>query len=177
MDVVVHGRKLELATGDIAAARADAIVNAANEALVGGGGVDGAIHRAGGPEIMSECRAIGECPTGEAVVTTAGRLRARHVIHAVAPVWQGGGHGEERLLRGAYRSALEIAADLGDASIAFPSLGTGAFGYPIDQAAPAALDSVMRFLKSESSIEFVAFYLFSDSDLRTYERALAHLKQ
>jgi O-acetyl-ADP-ribose deacetylase (regulator of RNase III) len=175
MKVVIRGRTLELVKGDITGASVDAIVNAANQALAGGGGVDGAIHRAGGPDIMRECRRLGGCPTGGAVATTAGRLSARHVIHAVAPVWLGGSSGEEELLSGAYRSALQTAAELGDRSIAFPSLGTGAFGYPVERAARVALRAVSDDLTEDFPIESVTFYLFSDADLEVYGRALREL--
>src|SRR5436309_195777 len=130
-EIEVAGRTLWLSRGDIVEVEVDAIVNAANAHLAGGGGVDGAIHHAGGPSIMAECRQIRGCPTGNAVATSAGRLRARHIIHAVAPRWQGGRKGEAELLVSAYRRSLEVADELGDRSVAFPSLGTGAYAYPI----------------------------------------------
>ena len=172
----IHGgRTITLRRGDITDATTDAIVNAANQWLAGGGGVDGAIHRAGGPSIMARCRRIGGCSTGSAVVTDAGRLAAKHVIHAVAPIWHGGGQGEAELLRSAYRRSLEIADELEHRSLSFPSLGTGAYGYPIEQAASIALQTVLEFLSGETAIEEVVFVLFSDGDLRTYERALENL--
>jgi O-acetyl-ADP-ribose deacetylase len=163
---------LRLIRGDITRISADAIVNAANAHLAGGGGVDGAIHRAGGPEIMEDCRKIGSCPTGSAVATRAGRLRARHVIHAVAPRWQGGNRGERELLASAYRTSLEVADREGDRTIAFPSLGTGIYGNPIEQSARVALGTVIEYLRGESGIEEVTFVLFSDGDLAVYREAL-----
>lgn len=175
MEQSIAGRILRLIRGDITKVSADAIVNAANQYLAGGGGVDGAIHRAGGPEIMRECRQIGGCPTGEAVATGAGRLSARHVIHAVAPRWSGGGRGEADLLRSAYRRSLEVAGELGDHSIAFPSLGTGAYAYPVEEAATIALGTALEYLRNYSEIEEVTFVLFSDGDLAAYRRALEDL--
>jgi O-acetyl-ADP-ribose deacetylase (regulator of RNase III) len=175
MEVIINGHTLVLMQGDITTVEADAIVNAANSRLAGGGGVDGAIHRAGGPEIMAECRRIGGCPTGSAVATTAGRLRARHVIHAVAPRWTGGSRGEPELLASAYRRSLELADELGDHSVAFPSLGTGAYGYPVDQAAQIALRTVIDYLRNDTQIARVTFVLFTDADLQAYERALEAL--
>jgi O-acetyl-ADP-ribose deacetylase (regulator of RNase III) len=175
MEAHVEGRHLALTRGDITGATVDAIVNAANTHLSGGGGVDGAIHREGGPEIMRECRRLGGCPTGDAVATCAGRLRARHVIHAVAPVWHGGKSGEPSHLRSAYRRSFEIASDLGDRTIAFPSLGTGAYGYPVEDASAVALSTALDFLAEHTSIDDVTFYLFSESDLRAYTRTLLRL--
>src|SRR5581483_10374455 len=131
----VGGTVIRLTQGDITEVQADAIVNAANAHLAGGGGVDGAIHRVGGPDIMDECRKIGNCPTGSAVATGAGRLAARHVLHAVAPRWRGGSSSEPALLAGAYRTSLQLADELQDKRIALPSLATGAYGYPVDKAA------------------------------------------
>jgi O-acetyl-ADP-ribose deacetylase (regulator of RNase III) len=159
--------------GDITESEADAIVNAANSGLRGGGGVDGAIHRAGGPAIMEECRRIGGCPTGEAVATGAGRLNARHVIHAVAPVWRGGSNGEQSLLAGAYRTSLELADTLSDRTLAFPSLGTGAYAYPVEEAAATALDAVVSYLQGPTAIHTVTFVLFSPAILDAYAEALA----
>ena len=166
-----HGR-VECVLGDITHVAADAIVNAANSALLGGGGVDGAIHRAGGPSILAECRRIGGCPTGGAVATGAGTLRARYVIHAVAPIYHGRPE-DARLLSAAYASSLDRARDLGCASVAFPSLGTGAYGYPVDEAAPLAAQTVRRHLNEVTSVELVTFVLFSERDLAAYVRAFA----
>ena len=162
---------IELLRADITTLEADAIVNAANAALAGGGGVDGAIHRAGGPSIMAECRQIGGCPTGSAVATTAGNLRAQIVIHAVAPIYRGRDEDAE-LLAGAYASSLAIAAQRALKSIVFPSLGTGAYGYPIERAATIALSAVLRHLDYPTSLENVRFALFSDADLQVYRKAL-----
>ena len=163
--------ELTLVRADITTVAADAIVNAANSALLGGGGVDGAIHRAGGPSIMAECRRIGGCPTGSAVATTAGRLNARHVIHAVAPIYRGL-EGDATLLRSAYVASLRLAESLGARSIAFPSLGTGAYGYPIDEAASIAVGSVVAHLRAGTALQLVTFALFSDADLKAYEKAV-----
>lgn len=165
---------IALLQGDITTVRADAIVNAANASLAGGGGVDGAIHRAGGPQIMAECRAIGGCPTGSAVMTCAGSLAARWVIHAVAPRWRG--HpSDPDLLCGAYSASLKLAGDAGVRSIAFPSLGTGAYGYPLREAAAIALSMVSGYLRSGTSIELVTFVLFSANDLDVYASELVAL--
>ena len=170
------GAVLELGRGDITDEGTDAIVNAANSALAGGGGVDGAIHRAGGPTIMEECRGIGGCPTGEARITSAGDLRARYVIHAVGPVYRDGASGEEALLASAYRSSLRLAAGNGLRSVAFPSLSTGAYGYPLDDAAGVALRTVGKFLEDEEhDLELVRFVLFDDRTLGEFERALGRL--
>ncbi|GAB4225005.1 MAG: O-acetyl-ADP-ribose deacetylase [Acidobacteriota bacterium] len=167
---------LELVRGDITEQEVDAIVNAANARLAGGGGVDGAIHRRGGPSIMEECRKIGGCPTGSAVATGAGRLPARHVIHAVGPVWRGGTHGEDEQLASAYRRSLELADELGARTVAFPSLSTGAYRFPVDRAARIALGAVRAWLESAPTrIELVRFVLFDEATLDAYRRALAEL--
>jgi len=163
---------LVLVRGDITKIAADAIVNAANTALLGGGGVDGAIHRAGGPSIMAQCRTIGGCPTGSAVATGAGALPARHVINAVAPIYRGAASDAQQL-RSAYETSLGLAQSLGAKSISFPSLGTGAYGYPIRQAAPIAIGAAVEHLRAGSLIERVTFVLFSEADLAVYEEALA----
>jgi len=168
---------IELVHGDITTQDTEAIVNAANTTLGGGGGVDGAIHRAGGPAILAECRAIeGGCPTGEARITGGGRLPARFVIHAVGPVYRDGRGREPDLLAGAYRASLALAADGGLASIAFPSISTGAYGYPIADAAAIALRTVREVLEAGSvSVRLVRFVLFSAGDLAVYEDALTEL--
>jgi len=165
---------LVLVRGDITKIAADAIVNAANSALLGGGGVDGAIHRAGGPSIMAQCRTIGGCPTGSAVATGAGALPARHIIHAVAPIYRGAAS-DAQLLRSAYETSLGLAQSLGAKSISFPSLGTGAYGYPIRQAAPIALGAAVVHLRRGSDLERVTFVLFSETDLSVYEEAIAQV--
>lgn len=166
---------LRLIEGDITLVEADAIVNAANAGLSGGGGVDGAIHRAGGPSIMEECRRIGGCSTGSAVITGAGNLPAKRVIHAVAPVWNGGCSGEAELLAGAYTRAFELAAQRGLESIALPSLGTGAYGYPLDGAAPIALLAALAHLQSGNPPRLVTFVLYNRDALAAYEAALEGL--
>jgi O-acetyl-ADP-ribose deacetylase len=173
MGIMIGTTAVELHQGDITRLAVDAIVNAANSHLAGGGGVDGAIHRAGGSAIMAECRAIGSCPTGGAVITGAGRLNARWVIHAVGPVYRDGRHGEPELLAGAYRASLQLACTHGAKSIAFPSISTGVYGYPVETAAPIALAALMRHLQEPSSLERVVFVLFSAGDYAVYERALA----
>lgn len=166
---------LTLLVGDITTQAVDAIINAANSRLIGGGGVDGAIRRAGGRAIEQECAAIrasrGGCPTGSAVITGAGRLPARHVIHAVGPVWLGGGQGEADLLASAYRSSLAVAAEHGVRTIAFPSISTGVYGYPVASAARVALRTVVDVLKA-SPFDEVRFVLFSAADLEAYAAAL-----
>jgi O-acetyl-ADP-ribose deacetylase (regulator of RNase III) len=162
--------RVTLLRGDITEQAVDAIVNAANAQLAGGGGVDGAIHRAGGPSIADECATIGGCPTGEARATGAGALPARYVIHAVGPVWRGGAAGEDELLASAHRRALAVAADLGCRTVAFPAISTGIYGFPIDRAAPIALREARA---APAPIEEVRFVLFSDADLMAFERAAA----
>ena len=169
-----------LKRGDITREAVDAIVNAANSGLLGGGGVDGAIHRAGGPAILEECRAIrerqGGCPTGEAVITGAGRLPSRYVVHAVGPVWQGGESGEPDLLASAYRNSLALAAAHGARTIAFPAISTGIYGYPIEEAAPIALGVARDWALAHNDFTEIRFVLFSDETLTTYREALAALQ-
>ena len=164
--------RLEAVQGDITQQAVDAIVNAANTTLLGGGGVDGAIHRAAGSELLEECRRIGGCPTGEARITRGYRLLARHVIHAVGPVWSGGRRGEPELLRGCYESALRLAREHGLASVAFPSISTGAYRYPVEQAATLAVETVRQLVREPGPLELVRFVCFSAGDLEVYRRLL-----
>lgn len=164
--------RIEIVRGDITRQDTDAIVNAANTSLLGGGGVDGAIHRAGGPAILAECRRLGGCATGDAKLTTGGNLPARHVIHTVGPVYRDGRHGEPELLASAYRRSLEVAGAHGLRSLAFPSISTGAYRYPIAAAARIALTTVADYLRAHDDLALVRFVLFSDADRETYEEAL-----
>ena len=176
MERAIEGVKLELVQGDITRQQVQAIVNAANRWLRGGGGVDGAIHRAGGPQIMMECRKIGGCPTGGAVLTTGGDLPAGHVIHAVGPIYRDGASGEEELLASAYRSSLQVAAQNDIRTVAFPSISTGAYGYPIRGAARVALRAVIDFIRANPrDLDLVRFVLFSRQDYEVYVEALEEL--
>jgi O-acetyl-ADP-ribose deacetylase (regulator of RNase III) len=161
---------IEAVRGDITEQQVDAIVNAANESLLGGGGVDGAIHRAGGPGILAECRELGGCATGDAKPTRAGRLPARYVIHTVGPVWRGGDEGEPELLASCHRRALEVAAELGCRIVAFPAISTGIYGYPVELAAPVAVAAVRDSMREP--VELVRFVLFGDEHLAVFQRAL-----
>lgn len=174
--VAVGNRRIELIQGDITEQETDAIVNAANSALRGGGGVDGAIHRAGGPTILAECRIHGGCPTGDARVTGAGRLKAKRVIHAVGPVYRDGRSGEPALLASAYRSSLDLALREGLTSLSFPSISTGAYGYPLREAARIALRTVLEFMRGHSEIEIVRFVLFAAAAFEAYRDALNDLE-
>ncbi len=164
---------MKVIKGDITKIAVDAIVNAANSRLAGGGGVDGAIHRAGGPEIMEACRKIGSCPTGQAVITTAGRLPAKYVIHAVGPVWHGGGNNEEQLLAGAYRRSLELAVENSLKSIAFPNISTGVYRFPKEKAAQIAIATTKEFLKGRDADLEVTFVCFDDENYNIYKRLLS----
>jgi O-acetyl-ADP-ribose deacetylase len=176
--VIAAGRgRLALVQGDITRLPADAIVNAANAALAGGGGVDGAIHHAGGPSIMAELQERYQgCPIGGAVVTGAGALPARWVIHAVGPRWQGGDHGEAELLRSAYREALACAEEVGARAVTFPAISAGIYGYPLDEAAAIALSTVHDHLRGGSGIELATFVLYSDETLAAFQQAMTELE-
>jgi O-acetyl-ADP-ribose deacetylase len=167
----INGITLALMQGDIVKVQVDAIVNAANSGLAGGGGVDGAIHRAGGPSIMDECRKIGGCPTGSAVATAAGRLPARYVFHAVGPIYSDG-KDDERLLASAYQSCLDLAEQYALQSIAFPSLSTGVYGYPLDLAAPIALRTIVQHIQKPTNLKEVLMVLFGDRAYQAYEKAM-----
>jgi O-acetyl-ADP-ribose deacetylase (regulator of RNase III) len=164
--------RVELTRGDITRMAVDAIVNAANNGLLGGGGVDGAIHRAAGPDLLAECRALGGCPTGEARITRGYRLPARFVIHTVGPVWRGGQHGEAELLRACYRASLRLAVEHGLATIAFPAISCGVYGYPIEQAAETALSAIGQFLQGEPRLEKVSLVCFDDAVYTAYSDRL-----
>ena len=174
METKVNKTRVSMIQGDITKQATEAIVNAANSSLMGGGGVDGAIHRAGGPSIMAECRKIGGCPTGQAVITTGGNLKAKQVIHTVGPVYQGGTKGEAELLRSAYLSSLKLAAAKGLKSIAFPAISTGVYSYPLAEAAYIALKTAVDYLRENADIDVIRFVLF---DRRTYDAFAAELKK
>jgi O-acetyl-ADP-ribose deacetylase (regulator of RNase III) len=175
MEKNIGGTTLSLIQGDITLQETEAIVNAANTGLLGGGGVDGAIHRAGGPKILEECKSIrakqGGCPTGEAVITTGGNMVTEYVIHTAGPVWSGGNRNEDQLLRNAYYNSLNLAKENGIKSISFPSISTGVYRFPIDKAARIALTTVKEFIQEYNFAE-VRFVLFSEKDLQIYEKTL-----
>ncbi len=176
MEVQVGSSRLVLARGDITREETEAIVNAANTTLLGGGGVDGAIHRAGGPQILEECRKLGGCPTGEARITSGGRLKARHVIHAVGPVYRDGTRGAAALLERAYRSSLELASAAGLRSVSFPAISTGAYAFPMEEAARIALATALAYLRDHPEIALVRFVLFGDAAYRTFAKVLKELE-
>jgi O-acetyl-ADP-ribose deacetylase len=175
MQITINKSILELTQGDITQQATDAIVNAANSTLLGGGGVDGAIHRAAGPELLAESRTLGGCETGDAKITKGYRLKAKHVIHTVGPVYRRAGARAGELLASAYRRSLEVASENHLKSIAFPSISTGAYGYPLDKAAPIAIKTVADYLKKHQDIELVRLVLFDQRTWKAYEAALKKL--
>lgn len=180
MHKAINGAAIELALADITREKTDAIVNAANSGLAGGGGVDGAIHAAGGPRILRECAAIigrmGRLPPGQAVITVGGLLAAKHVIHTVGPIWRGGAAGEAAILASAYRNSLALAVENRAESVTFPSISTGVYGYPVEKAAQVALEAVAAFLRERGKPGLVRFALFDDATLSAYRAALERLK-
>lgn len=180
MEVTINRTRLSLRQGDITLQDTDAIVNAANSSLMGGGGVDGAIHRAGGPAILEECKKIvadrGRLPAGQAVITVAGKMKARYVIHTVGPIWHGGKSKEPETLASAYRESLKLAVEKGLKSVSFPSISTGAYGYPLDQASKIALRTVIGFLKRDNTLTDVVFVLFDSRTLDAYKQSLEELQ-
>ena len=168
-------KRIAVVQGDITTLPVDAVVNAANTTLLGGGGVDGAIHRAAGPALLEECRTLGGCPVGEAKITKGYNLPARHVIHTVGPVWRGGRAGEPRLLASCYLNSLKLAAEHGVKTLAFPSISTGVYGYPIEEASAIAVQTIAEFLKSNDSIQKVVLVAFSEKDERVLQETLARV--
>lgn len=171
-NVKIKDVNLVLKVGDITEEDVDAIVNAANPTLLGGGGVDGAIHRKGGPKILEECKKIGGCNPGEAVITTGGNLKAKYVIHTVGPIWHGGKHKEDEILKNSYFNSLRVAKENNIKKISFPSISTGAYGYPIELASKVALSTIIEFIKKENFFEEVRMVLFKEKDFEVYLQAL-----
>ena len=169
--------RIQLIESDITLQDTDAIVNAANKSLLGGGGVDGAIHRAAGPELVAECRGIGGCQTGDAKITKGYKLKAGYVIHTVGPIYRDGEHGEPEMLEDCYRNSLRLASSKGLKSIAFPSISTGAYGYPIEKAASIALKTVVEYLKGDDKIRLVRFCLFGPSAYNAFSKALREIQK
>ncbi len=163
---------IELVVGDITEQEVDAVVNAANSTLLGGGGVDGAIHRAGGPSILAECRELGGCRPGDVKATSAGNLKAKHVLHAVGPIWRGGNANESKLLASCHERAIALAAELGDRTVAFPAISTDAYGYPLEQAAPIAIEATQRAMREHPEVEVARFVFRDESALAPYREAL-----
>jgi O-acetyl-ADP-ribose deacetylase (regulator of RNase III) len=168
----VNNSIIKLVQGDITQQATQSIVNAANQSLLGGGGVDGAIHRAGGPAILAECKSLGGCQTGDAKITTGGNLKANYVIHTVGPVWHGGKNQEDELLKSAYQRSLAVAEENSVTSVSFPSISTGVYRFPIERASRIAIGTVVDYLKGKTKIQEVGFVLFSSSDWKVYENAI-----
>jgi O-acetyl-ADP-ribose deacetylase len=175
MELPIGNSRLVLVQGDITREETDALVNAANSGLRGGGGVDGAIHRAGGPAIMAECRKIGGCPPGQAVLTTGGHLRARYVIHTVGPIYRDGSHGEGEILASAYRECLKLASAHKLKSLSFPAISAGVYGYPLQEAARIALATVLDYLKTHNDLELIRFVLFGQNTFDAFSAVLRDL--
>ncbi len=175
MRIQINHSAIELVEGDITLQDTDAIVNAANSSLLGGGGVDGAIHRAAGPELSAECRTLGGCDTGDAKITKGYRLRAKHVIHAVGPVYHGGSHGEAELLASAYRRSLELAAEHGLKTLAFPAISTGIYGYPLEDAARVALRTILNFMQDHEEPSLVRMVLYDRRAFEVHARVLEEI--
>ncbi len=170
-------KRLSIGKGDIVKAKTDAIVNAANTSLLGGGGVDGAIHRAAGPELLAECETLNGCPTGEAKITKGYKLKAKYVIHTPGPIWRGGKWGEEELLANCYRNSLKLAQEYGVKTIAFPSISTGVYRFPVDLAAKIAVGEILAYLKEHEEMEQVTIICFDEHTKAVYEDALAELEK
>lgn len=176
MHINIGETRIEVVEGDITTQEVDAIVNAANNTLLGGGGVDGAIHKAGGPEILEACKNLGGCENGDAKITTAGKMPAKYVIHTVGPVYHDGQYGEADYLRSSYRRSLEVAEENGVQSIAFPAISCGAYGYPVEEAAQIAVETVQQFLESHDGIALVRFVLYGEDIYDAFCRALESVK-